>query len=132
MPEGSALTLEELHHLRRRIFGRDRQVHVHMIGTDRSFDNRDVTSVTQLNKNLFQTGFYVLNQDMIAILGYPYEMVLTPVDRMRRPAVTFHRSPSDSKLQQLVSAQQQGCFAKGMGPPPPYPTTDYVNGFGHE
>jgi hypothetical protein len=32
---------------------------VHMIRTDRPFDDRDVTPVTQLNKYLFQTGFYL-------------------------------------------------------------------------
>ena len=60
------------------------------------------------------------------------EPALIPIGRTRRTAVTFHRSISDSKLQQFVSAQQQCCFTQGVGPSPPRPTTDNVSGFVHK
>jgi hypothetical protein len=52
--------------------------------------------VTEFHKNLFETGFDILDQYLIPIFWYPYKMILTPIYRVGRFPIPFHTATSPS------------------------------------
>ncbi len=118
-------TFQYFHDIRRRMLGRNRQIHVNMIAGNCTLYYLDIFPFTQFRQYLLQTRLYLFYQNLIPILWHPDKMIFTPIGRMRRFLVTFHwRVPLNilvkATLAQSVLANNVGLLKEwGLRPHTP-------------
>ncbi len=85
---------EAFHQLRERLRRRIFDVHVNMIFADHAFQDADIFAVADLHQQLSTSNFEVALQNVVAILGTPYDVRRQSRDGMSTMPIIFHADTS--------------------------------------